>query len=132
MAPITINREIGVIEPDEDQDGSEEDDTDDQISLVIARLVFLKKLTMMCILKLNQWKSVTKRQYHLYTFLHHQPRILSSQFKAYLGRSHCHLEDGAMVDQAEHLNTVRGTTSTKGVWRIKLVWYFSMSSVQTN
>ncbi len=61
MAPITINREIGVIEPNEDQDGSEEDDTDDQISFVtvkelsenglmtgywvIARLVFFKKLT---------------------------------------------------------------------------------------
>jgi hypothetical protein len=34
MAPITINREIGVIEPNKDQDGSEEDDTDDQISFV--------------------------------------------------------------------------------------------------
>ena len=32
MAPITINCEIGVIEPNEDQDDSEEDDTDDQIS----------------------------------------------------------------------------------------------------
>ena len=34
MAPITINRDIGVIEPIEDQDGSGEDDTDDQISFV--------------------------------------------------------------------------------------------------
>ncbi|EFX69691.1 hypothetical protein DAPPUDRAFT_113435 [Daphnia pulex] len=32
MVPITINREIDVIEPNEDQDGS--DDTDDQISFV--------------------------------------------------------------------------------------------------
>ena len=34
MAPITINREIGVIELNEDQEGGDEDDTDDQISFV--------------------------------------------------------------------------------------------------
>ncbi|XP_045022916.1 uncharacterized protein LOC116936156 [Daphnia magna] len=34
VTPSTINREIGVIEPNDDLDCSEEDDTDDQISFV--------------------------------------------------------------------------------------------------
>ena len=34
VTPSTINREIGVIEPNDDQDCSEEDDTDEQISFI--------------------------------------------------------------------------------------------------
>ena len=103
MAPITINREIGVIKPNEDQEGGDEDDTDDQISFVTVEELSENGQIDDWILghspsgvsqeaDLDRYSEaepmeepwfgsgtnlnrtmVIKRQYHLYILLHHQP-----------------------------------------------------------